>query len=86
MKYRVLPPQFELMDSERLCIFQLLDILHFLFIAPELLRDQDLHTPADNMNNYTNNIIYIITITTLIIIIIVGQNGRLQVYRLQFSL
>lgn len=52
MKYRVLPPQFELMDSERLCIFQLLDILHLLFVAPELLRDQDLNTPADNINDY----------------------------------
>lgn len=51
MRYRVLSPQFELMDSQRLCIFQLLDILHLLFVAPELLRDQDLHTPADNVNN-----------------------------------
>lgn len=58
MKYRVLPPQFELMDSKRLCIFQLLDILHLLFVAPELLSDQDLHTPADNMINYNNIIIY----------------------------
>lgn len=55
MKYRVLSPQFELVDGERLCIFQLLDILHLLFVAPELLRNQDLHTPADNMDNYNNN-------------------------------
>lgn len=37
MRYRVLSPQFELMDSQRLCVFQLLDILHLLFVASELL-------------------------------------------------
>lgn len=46
MEYRVLPPQLELMDSQCLCILQLLDILHLLFVAPELLCDQDLYTPG----------------------------------------
>lgn len=50
MKYRVLPPEFQLTNSQSLRIFQLLDILHLLLVAPELLRDQDLHTPADNSN------------------------------------
>lgn len=45
---RVLSPQFELIDSQCLGIFQLLYILHLFIVAPELLRDQDLHAPADN--------------------------------------
>lgn len=47
-EYRVLSPQFELIDSHCLCVFQFLYILHLFIVAPELLRDQDLHTPADN--------------------------------------
>lgn len=47
--HRVLSPQFELTDSQGLCVFQLLDILHLLIVASELLRDQDLNTPADIM-------------------------------------
>lgn len=48
--HRVLPFQFELIDSQGLCVFQHLDILHLLFIASELLSDQDLHTPGDGVN------------------------------------
>lgn len=46
--HRVLSPQFELIDSQGFCVFQLLDILHLLIVASELLGDQDLHTPAGN--------------------------------------
>lgn len=45
---RVLSPQFELIDSQCLGIFQLLYILHLFIVASELLRDQDLDAPADN--------------------------------------
>lgn len=45
---RVLSPQFELVDSQCLGIFQLLYVLHLFIVASELLRDQDLHAPADN--------------------------------------
>lgn len=50
--HRVLSLQFELIDSEGLSIFQLLDTLQHLIVASELLRDQDLHTPAGNTVKY----------------------------------
>lgn len=46
--HRVLSSQFELIDSQRFGIFQLLYILHLFIVASELLRDQDLNAPADN--------------------------------------
>lgn len=73
-------PQFELIDSQCLCIFQLLDILHLLSVAPELLRDQDLHTPADNIvkTEYTH-------IKTLFIYIHVSNKNTYNILTSGFS-
>ncbi len=54
--YRVLSPQFELIHSQSLCILQLLDILHLLSVASQLLRDQDLHTPAHQKEILTHKV------------------------------
>lgn len=51
--HRVLPLQFELIDSQGLCVFQHLDVLHLLLVASQLLIDQDLHTPGDGVNFHT---------------------------------
>lgn len=44
--YRVLPLEPELAHGQGLCRLQLLDLLHFLIVPPDLLADQNLHTPA----------------------------------------
>ena len=46
--HRVLPFQLELVDGQGLGVLQLLDVLHLLGVAPELLHDKDLHTSADD--------------------------------------
>lgn len=44
VSYGVLPLEFQLVDSQSLCVLQLLDLFHFLIVAPDLLVDDHLHT------------------------------------------
>lgn len=43
--YRVVSLQFELVDGQGLSVLQLLDLLHLLVVAPDLLVDEHLHAP-----------------------------------------
>lgn len=43
MCYRVLPLEFKLVDSQSLRVLQLLDLLHLLVVASDLLVDDHLH-------------------------------------------
>lgn len=44
VSYGVLPLEFQLVDSQSLCVLQLLDLFHSLIVAPDLLVDDHLHT------------------------------------------
>lgn len=50
--YRVLPLEFELVNSQRLGVLQLLDLLHPLVVASGLLNDEHLYTPAGKERQY----------------------------------
>lgn len=50
--YRVLPLEFELVNSQRLGVLQLLDLLHPLVVASGLLNDEHLYTPSGKEQQY----------------------------------
>ena len=43
--HRVLPLELQLVDGQSLGVFQLLDLLHLLVVASDLLVDHQLHAP-----------------------------------------
>ena len=43
--HRVLPLELELVDGQGLGVLQLLDLLHLLVVASDLLVDHQLHAP-----------------------------------------
>lgn len=45
--HRVLPLELELVDGQSLGVLQLLDLLHLLVVAADLLVDDHLHAPGE---------------------------------------